>query len=257
MNSMSRRNFVRASILAGTLAIPTVAMADEKSPSSPMDKSASSDTGEYDFSFLDGMSDDELKALRDELANRLGSAQTSPMTTSGDDSAETGDQDGSSTIEEVPVYWNTPIETDEYAFTLYGSEWASTIDPPNTSGFFNHVVDQEGTTYLLIRGTLENRSNRTINIENGTAFQVKINNEYDFAGHAIMAKDGSNNFFSSENSPMPLETINIYLFAEITDKVIEQCQSIKCEWLFGKDLNGSLTNYDDVKTRYIIAWDIE
>ena len=103
MNSISRRSFVRASVLAGALAIPTVAMASEQSPSSLIDKSASSDGGEYDFSFLDEMSDDELKALRDELAIRLGSAQTSPMTAPSDGSEGTDEQEASSTVEEVPV----------------------------------------------------------------------------------------------------------------------------------------------------------
>ena len=69
MNSMSRRNFVRASILAGTLAIPTVAMASESSTS---DKSASSDGGEYDFSFLDDMTINQLRELQKEVNARLG-----------------------------------------------------------------------------------------------------------------------------------------------------------------------------------------
>lgn len=69
MNSMSRRNFVRASILAGTLAIPTVAMASESSTS---DKSSSSDGGEYDFSFLDDMTINQLRELQKEVNARLG-----------------------------------------------------------------------------------------------------------------------------------------------------------------------------------------
>ncbi len=263
MNSISRRSFVRASVLAGALAIPTVAMASEQSPSSLMDKSASSDGGEYDFSFLDEMSDDELKALRDELAIRLGSAQTSPMTAPSDGSEGTDEQEASSTVEEVPVYWNTPIETDDYAFTLTGAEWADAIYPPDTSGGYSYYEPQsEGTRYLLVRGVFENKSSDTINVEDVTLLQITINGEYNFTGATVMAKDGSDDFYSFNNSPMPLETVNIYLFAEIPDKMIEQCQSIKCVWSFGEELTKRLSlsmisdGDDAIATNYIIAWDI-
>ena len=81
MNSMSRRNFVRASILAGTLAIPTVAIASEQS--------ASSDESSVDFSFLDDMTINQLRELQKEVNARL-----------GDD----GSSDNSSSISDEEVF---------------------------------------------------------------------------------------------------------------------------------------------------------
>lgn len=63
MNPLSRRNFIRASVLAGTMAIPTVALASEASdnPSS-----------EYDFSFLEDMTINQLRELQKEIDALLG-----------------------------------------------------------------------------------------------------------------------------------------------------------------------------------------
>lgn len=261
MNLISRRNFVTASILAGLTATPIAALASESSKSGKSEDS----TGKYDFSFLDDMTDDELKALRDELANRLGSAQTSPMTAaSGSGTEARADSPESNESEGAPVYWNTPIETDDYSFTLTGAEWADAIYPSDTSGVYSYFEpDQDGTKYLLIRGTFENRSTDTINVEDVTSLQITINGKYNFTGATKMSKNGSNNFYSFNNSPMPLETVNIYLFADIPDKMVEQCKSIKCEWSFDKDLAGRLSSDmisqgdDAIATKYIIAWDIE
>lgn len=253
MNSISRRSFVRASVLAGALAIPTVAMASEKSPSSLMDKSASSDSGEYDFSFLDEMSDDELKALRDELAIRLGSAQTSPMTAPSDGSEEADEQEASSTVEEAPVYWNTPIETDDYAFTLTGAEWADAVYPPDTSYVYSYISEKEGSTYLVVHGTLENRYSKSVDFSRATRFRVKINGEYEFSGSVELADISGDDFYAYDVDP--LETVNVYLVADIPDKMVEQCQSIQCDWLFGNGLE-RISSDEDVATKYIIAWDI-
>ena len=96
-----------------------------------------------------------------------------------------------------------------------------------------------------------------------TLLQITINGEYNFTGATRYGKGWiRTTSIHSIIRRCPLETVNIYLFAEIPDKMIEQCQSIKCVWSFGEELTKRLSlsmisdGDDAIATNYIIAWDI-
>ena len=187
MNSLSRRNFIRssvtASILASIVGVPAIALADE---------SVQTEGSSTDFSFLDDMTDSELKTLQEEITKRLGA--TSEKTDSKDSNESNNSKD-------IGISWNTPIETDSYAFTLTGSEWADAVYPPDVSSVYSYIPDTEGNTYLVIRGTFENRYSDTLNLEYISTFNVIINEEYNFNGSVQFAKPDSSNLYSTSNEP--------------------------------------------------------
>lgn len=203
-----------------------------------------------DFSFLDGMSKDELREVQKEVLSRLGQTED----------VEKSSEEEEATDEKIPVYWNSPIETEDYNFVLTGASWDYDIFPPDTSGAYSYRAGTEGKTFLVIRGQFESTYTEMFRLYDYSKVNFKINDKYEFDGY-VCTSELSGWRIEDLSSIDPFETVNVYLIAQVPDKLLAECKTIECIWSFAKDFTSNSYDFragksNTVGAEYIISWEI-
>lgn len=203
-----------------------------------------------DFSFLDGMSKDELREVQKEVLSRLGQTE--------DVEEVSGTEEA--TDEKIPVYWNSPIETDDYNFTLTGASWDYDLLPPDTSSVYSYREGTEGKTFLVIRGQFESTYTEMFRLDDYSKVSFTINDKYEFDGY-VFTSGLNGNRIETLSYIDPFETVNVYLVAQVPDKLLAECKTIECIWSFAKDFTSDSYDFrvgksNTVGAEYIVSWEI-
>ena len=88
----------------------------------------------------------------------------------------------------------------------------------------------------------------------------KINDKYEFDGY-VCTSELSGWRIEDLSSIDPFETVNVYLIAQVPDKLLAECKTIECIWSFAKDFTSNSYDFragksNTVGAEYIISWEI-
>lgn len=123
------------------------------------------------------------------------------------------------------VTLNTPFSVSEImTITLHNSEWCDKILPSNTSGSYSYMDDNEGEKYFVIRGELKNLASETLDIQYASKAQMTINEKYKFPVTLELEENDGKSFYGNAK---PLQTLNLIVYASISDELYEACENIQ------------------------------
>lgn len=108
--------------------------------------------------------------------------------------------------------------------TLSESEWVEAIKPSNTSGAYSYYEDTTGEKYFLIHGTLKNIGSETLDIQYMNESEVLINGTYRFPALMELESNDGTDFYGSAK---PLQTLNLFIYASVSDEAYEICDTIE------------------------------
>ncbi len=103
-----------------------------------------------------------------------------------------------------------------------GSEWAESITPSNTSGYYSYYEDQEGEKYFVVHGTLKNIGSETLDIQWMNESEVILNDTYKFPATMELESNDGTDFYGTAK---PLQTLNLIVYASVTDEAYEICET--------------------------------
>jgi hypothetical protein len=107
--------------------------------------------------------------------------------------------------------------------TLTGSEWVESITPSNTSGVYSYYEDQEGEKYFVIHGTLKNIGSENLDIQWINESEVLLNGTYKFSAKMELESNDGTDFYGSAK---PLQTLNLIIYASVSDEAYEICETV-------------------------------
>lgn len=123
------------------------------------------------------------------------------------------------------VTLNTPFSVSEImTITLHSSEWCDKILPSNTSGSYSYMDDNEGEKYFVIRGELKNLASETLDIQYASKAQMTINEKYKFPVTLELEENDGKSFYGNAK---PLQTLNLIVYASVSDELYEACENIQ------------------------------
>lgn len=129
--------------------------------------------------------------------------------------------------------------------TLTRSEWVESITPSNTSGFYSYYEDQEGEKYFVIHGKLKNLGSEELDIQWINESEVLLNGTYKFSATMELESNDGTDFYGSAK---PLQTLNLIIYASITDEAYEILETIDVTMNIISDSEYVNSYYDDEYT---------
>lgn len=103
-------------------------------------------------------------------------------------------------------------------FTLDSCSWQDEIYPSDISGAYSYYSDEPDETYLVIRGSMTNLSGESYDVDSLQDSDILVNEKYSFSV-SIEAEEPDGASFS--RSTKPLQTVNLIIYAGISDGVKE------------------------------------
>lgn len=133
------------------------------------------------------------------------------------------------------------VETSDYSFTLTSAKIVSEFYPPDTSGYYHYYEAPAGNKYYLVRGTFKNLGSTYADLKFGTEAVFSINDgEYQLGAEVAACRSDSSDFYDYEVGP--LDSVELYIFCEISDELADSVSSAELQWNFATSLD---TYYDD------------
>ncbi|NLY37184.1 MAG: hypothetical protein GX046_08120 [Tissierellia bacterium] len=138
---------------------------------------------------------------------------------------------------------NETVEIGELMeITLTNSEWVESIIPSNTSGFYTYYEDEEGEKFFVIHGILKNIGSKDINIQWMNKSEITINEKYNFSANMELESNDGTDFYASAK---PLQTLNLIIYASISDEAYEIYESIDVNMKILSEEENINSFYDD------------
>lgn len=135
--------------------------------------------------------------------------------------------------------------------TLEASEWLDEIKPSNTSGVYSYYEDKDGEKYFVVKGKIKNLSGGNLDIDYAHKSQILINDTYE-ANVTIKSEETDGTSFYG--SIKPLQTLNVVIFASVSDELYNICENVELTLNMLSD--SSRVNYyfdiDDPHETYVI-----
>lgn len=128
------------------------------------------------------------------------------------------------------------VQDDNYEICLTSVEWKDEIYPPDTSGYYRYYKDEDGKTYLLIKGTYKNLGTVSTQPNWATKSKIVLNNKYNVDTQIEGIQNGS---MSSSYAIGPMETSDIYIWASVSDEM-KDSSDVSLIWYIPK---GNLDRY--------------
>lgn len=150
----------------------------------------------------------ELEEQVELLQAQLNEMQSSKASSSGDSESATN----------VITFGQKVVIDDVVEFTLESCSWQDEIYPSNTSSAYSYYSDEADETYLVIRGNMTNLSGESYDIDSLQDSDIVVNGKYSF-NIRVEAEEADGSSFS--RSTKPLQTVNLIIYAGISDGVKE------------------------------------
>lgn len=150
----------------------------------------------------------ELEEQVELLQAQLNEMQSSKSSASGDLESATN----------VIAFGQKVVIDDIVEFALESCSWQDEIYPSNTSSAYSYYSDEADETYLVIRGSMTNLSGESYDIDSLQDSNIVVNGKYSF-NVRVEAEEADGASFS--RSTKPLQTVNLIIYAGISDGVKE------------------------------------
>ena len=131
---------------------------------------------------------------------------------------------------------------DVMEITLESSEWCDEIFPSNTSGSYSYYKDVSGEKFFLIKGELRNLSGEIFDIRYASNAQVLINEKYKATASLENEETDGKSFYGNIK---PLQSLNLIIYASISDDLYDACESITLTMSITTDENSLNKFYSD------------
>ena len=167
-----------------------------------------------------------------------------------------GDESESATVGTVstPINFNeTVVVGDVMEITLEEYEWLDEIKPSNTTGAYSYKSDNVGEKYFVIRGKVKNIAGDTLDISYAHESELIINGRYK-ANINIDAEESDGTGFYGDVKP--LQTLNIVIYASVSDELYEICENIDVTFNLLSDSSrvGYFFDMDDPHATYSVSF---
>ncbi|MEE0706184.1 MAG: hypothetical protein UCH28_07345 [Adlercreutzia sp.] len=128
------------------------------------------------------------------------------------------------------------VSTEDFSFKLTSAKVVDEIYPPDTSGYYIYYEKQSGKKYFLVRGTFKNKSSSYADLKYATSATFVINDgKYELQGTVEGCRSDSSNFVDYQVDP--LDSVELYIFCEISDEMVDKMKSAELVWKFAPELN--------------------
>lgn len=107
--------------------------------------------------------------------------------------------------------------------TLTDYEWVESILPSNTSEGYSYYQDEEGEKYFVIRGKLKNAGSKDLDVQWISESEVVLNETYKFNATMELESNDGSDFYGTAK---PLQTLNLIVYASISDEAYEIWESV-------------------------------
>ena len=115
----------------------------------------------------------------------------------------------------------------KYELTVLGSNFAKTINPPNTSGFYSYYeAKEDGHQYLEVKYNYKNLSENNIGADDVVTMTIKYNNKYEYTGFSVIEDSDSDFTYTNITNIAPLTTGKLHYLFDIPDEVADSDSSI-------------------------------
>jgi hypothetical protein len=135
---------------------------------------------------------------------------------------DTSSNTGSITPKKIKLNETVTIG-DLMEITITDSEWVETILPSNTSGMYSYYDDEDGEKYFVIRGKLKNNGSEDLDIQWINDSEIVLNGTYKFTANMELESNDGSDFYGSAK---PLQTLNLLIYASVSDEAYEIWESI-------------------------------
>ena len=165
---------------------------------------------EFDYSVLDEMAEEELKALKDEVAKRLGAEEPT------EDSTE-------------KVGFGTVIKEDGVAeIVIKSTSYKTEVYPSDTSGYYTYYeIKNPNNIYLACNYDLTNLSSEAKgNIENIISFQATFEGGYNYSGWSVVEDEPTK--LNAYPNLLPLTKYNSWCLIEVPNTLQDVSYTLNC-----------------------------
>lgn len=123
---------------------------------------------------------------------------------------------------------------DVMELTLESAEWTEEIDPSNTSAsYYSSKDDQEGEKYFVVRGKVKNLAGGNLDLSwKGFEGEMLINDTYKSELSLDVEESDGTGFYGEIK---PLQTLNIIIYASISDELQAMAESASLNLKFVND----------------------
>ena len=122
------------------------------------------------------------------------------------------------------------IATDDYTFTVGSYSWVENIYPPDTSNGYTYHKGEEGKHYFLFRGTFKNTAASKVALDDISEASFVFNGKYTYDGTVEFTASDANMF--NQYYVDPLETVELYLYAQVPDELMDGFDTVELTWDF-------------------------
>ena len=119
------------------------------------------------------------------------------------------------------------IATENYEITLSTAEWVDEIYPPDTSGYYRYYEDEEGKTYLVVKGSYKNLWTDYTEPHWATEATFVFNDKYNLKAQI---EDIENGAMSTSYAIDPMETCEIYIWTSVSDEMKDSMTKAELVW---------------------------
>ena len=118
--------------------------------------------------------------------------------------------------------------------TLTKASYSYELNPSDTSSAYVYMQGTDGQKYFYVEGNFKNLAGYSAEPDNSIV-KFKFDDKYEYTGTVYEDSGTDINQFFSVN---PLETVKIYIAAQVPDEIIDSYSSVTVDWMMD-DMFGS------------------
>lgn len=129
-----------------------------------------------------------------------------------------------------------PVETDEFSFEVTSAGFVNEFYPPDTSGYYSYYEASAGKQFYLVRGTFKNLGSTTANLRYATDAKLSFNGgQYELEPEIAGCRSDADDFY--DYSVGPLDSIEFFIFTEVSDELAASTESAELYWRFASPMD--------------------
>ena len=148
--------------------------------------------------------------------------------TSNTENAENDTKINKITANEIPtINLNETVSKEEkFELTVKSFNFNSTINPPNTSGYYRYYDATEGHQYLEIVYDYKNLTGSDVRADKISSIKVKYNDKYEYSGFAVIEDSDGDFTYSNITSIPALSVGKMHYLIEVPEEVAKDTAPI-------------------------------